>query len=490
MKRILLIQPPFFSLMGIYSRYFPYHLVSIGTYLKNAGHEVKVLDGDSFSTDINLDFSEQEIKYKVYLRELKENGHPFWVSLEKELKRFNPDYIGITFWTTFIASSIKTAERCRRQCPDAIILAGGPHVTLMPENIKQLQTIDIAVIGEGEQTFLEIVNGTPLDEIKGIFFRNYTGIKENVLRPFIDDLDSLGIPDRSLLINQASYSDEDFGLIMTSRGCPFRCAYCATSIWNRIVRYRSIDSIIEEIALVMNTYGTIYFAIKDDSFAINKDRVLEFCRKIKKSQLKIFWECNVNLLNIERDLLLKMKEAGCISIKIGIESGSDRIHKIINKKLTNRIIEKQWEIIRSIDIHVTCYFMMGIPGETENDICQTIQLAKKLKPDYISYSIYEIFPSTDLHQSGVLNKTALKSMSIEQYFDVEPHNYFFVNFKRHLPGLDQTRFNALERKFRSTLRKYNRSPRSIFARVKSRIPLYKNRTKYLFDDVKSFLQWI
>lgn len=490
MKRILLIQPAFFSLIGIYSRYYPYHLVSIGTYLKLAGHVVKVLEGDSYGINFTLDFAEQETKYKKYLIELKQQKHPYWELLRNELERFNPDYIGITFWTTFIASSIKTAELCRQHCPGAIILAGGPHVTLMPDDIKQLRSIDIGVIGEGEKTVLEIVNGKPLNEIEGIFYRNSEGVDDNPVRPFIRDLDSLGIPDRSLLINKKNYSSEDFGLIMTSRGCPYGCSYCATSIWRRIVRHRSIDSIIDEITYVKNEYGTIYFTFKDDSFLINKKRVLEFCKKLVEKKLKVFWECNANLVNIEKDLLIAMKKAGCIAIKIGIETGSNKIHGIINKKLTNEIIEKQWKIIRSVDLHVTCYFMMGIPGETENDINQTIEFAKKMAPDYISYSIYEIFPGTCLHQTGVNENTAKPKMSIDEYFNIEPHNYFYANDYRHLYGVSNIKFRAIEFKFRSSFRKYNRSLRCIFSRVKSRFPIYKAKPKYFISDLKSFLKWV
>ena len=462
----------------------------MGTYLKNAGYHVRVLDGDSYGTDTRLDFADQETKYKQYLKELRQKKHHYWALLQAELERFRPQYIGITFWTTSIGASIKTAELCRQQCPTAKIIAGGPHVTLMPDDIKQIESIDIAVIGEGEQALLDIVNDKPLKEIDGIFYRSPKKINETRQRPFIEDLDSLGIPDRSLLINQKSYRVEDFGLIITSRGCPYSCAYCATAIWRRRVRYRSIDAIIDEIKLVKNAYGTLYFTIKDDSFTIDKNRVSEFCKKLKRKNLNIFWECNTNLVNIEEKLLTEMKDAGCIAIKIGIESGSDKIHKIINKKLTNAFIMQRWKDIRRVNIHITCYFMMGIPGETAEDILKTLQIADQLKPDYASYSIYEIFPSTRLHQLGINNHTALESMPIDDYLTVEPHHYYFKNYKRHIAGLSDERFSILEKKFRSALGKHNRSPRSIYARIKSRAPLYKRNVTYFIEDIKNFLKWI
>ena len=490
MKHVLFVQPPFFRFIGIHARYFPYQFVNMGTYLRNNGHNVRILEGDKYEEYGDLDFSDQESLYDKYLQSLKNFSDPFWKTLEKEIQQFEPDYIGITVWTTFIASAIRTAQYCRKVFPSAIIIAGGPHVTLLPEDIKKIDVFDIGVIGEGEQTILEIVNGNPLHSIDGIFYSENGNIKQNEPRVFVNNLDDFGIPDRSLLINQENYEAEDMGLIMTSRGCPFKCAYCATKIWKNKVRNRSVESIIEEIKSVKKKYGTIYFTIKDDSFTTNKNRVYDFCRILKQDKINIFWECNANLTTLDRDSLIEMRSAGCMAIKVCIESGSDRIHKIINKKLNNKIIESKMRMFDGIDMHVTCYFMMGIPGETKDDILKTLTFAYKIKPDFISFSVYEIFPGTKLHKLGIEENSAIDHMEIEDYFKIQPHNYFFENHKRHLAGMTHDEFDSLERCIKKKVHKYNRSPRNIYRRIKSRVPLYKKSTEYFFNDIKNFIKWI
>ena len=490
MKHVLFVQPPFFRFIGIHARYFPYQFVSMGTYLKNNGHHVRILEGDKYEKYGNLDFSDQESLYDNYLQNLKNFSDPFWKTLEKEIQNFKPDYIGITVWTTFIASAIRTAQYCRKICSSAIIIAGGPHVTLLPEDIKKVDVFDIGVIGEGEQTILEIVNSKPLQLISGIFYSENGVVKQNEPRPFVENLDDFGIPDRSILINEKKYEAEDMGLIMSSRGCPFKCAYCATAIWKNKVRSRSVKSVVEEIKSVKRKYGTIYFTLKDDSFTVNKNRVYDFCSKLKQEKVDIYWECNANLTTLDRDLLIEMRSAGCMAIKVGIESGSDRIHKIINKKLNNKTIISKMRMFDGIDMHVTCYFMMGIPGETKDDILKTLNFAYKIKPNFISFSVYEIFPGTKLHKLGIEENSAIDHMEIEDYFKIQPHNYFFANHKRHLAGMTHDEFDSLERYIKQKVHKYNRSPRSIYRRIKSRLPLYKKSSEYLFGDIKQFVKWI
>jgi radical SAM superfamily enzyme YgiQ (UPF0313 family) len=462
----------------------------MGTYLKNNGHNVRILEGDKYEEYGKMDFSDQESLYYNYMQNLKIFSDPFWTVLERQIRNFEPDYIGITVWTTFIASAIRTAHYCRKICPSAIIIAGGPHVTLLSQDIMKADVFDIGVIGEGEQTVLEIVNGRPLHLIRGIFYSEDGSIKQNEPRMFAEKLDDFGIPDRSLLINQEKYDAEDMGLIMSSRGCPFKCAFCATAIWKNKVRNRSLESVIEEIKSVRKKYGTIYFTIKDDSFTVNKKRVYDFCIKLRKEQIDIYWECNANLTSLDREMLTEMRSAGCIAIKVGIESGSDRIHKIINKKLNNEIVVSKMRMFEGIDIHVTCYFMMGIPGETKEDILKTLDFAYRIKPDFISISVYEIFPGTELHRQGIEENTAIEYMEIDDYFNIQPHNYFFVNNKRHLAGMTYDEFDSLERYVKQKVHKYNRSPRSIFRRIKTRIPLYKKNSEYLFNDIKKFFKWV
>ncbi|MCP3873873.1 MAG: radical SAM protein [Desulfobacteraceae bacterium] len=490
MKKVLFIQPPFFKFLGIYSRYFPYQFATMGAYLKNNGHLVKIVEGDKVGKNDKLDFSDQESLYGKYLINLKDYSDQFWNLLERIINEFRPDYIGITVWTTFLASSIHTAKFCKMIKPNALVVGGGPHVTLIPDDIIYCDAFDIAVIGEGEETFLEIVSDKPLNTISGIFYREDGVVKKNEYRPFEKKIDKFGTPDRTLLWNNNKYSDEDMGLLMTSRGCPFSCAYCATSIWKNKVRNRNIDYIIQEIERVNKQFGTIYFTIKDDSFLINKKRVFEFCKAIRRKKLDICWECNANLLSIDTDILKEIKSAGCIAIKVGVESGSDKIHRVINKKLNNKLIKEKIAIIKRSGIHLTCYFMMGIPGETKIDIMKTLKFAYQINPDFISFSVYEIFPGTKLHEVGIEDDTAIKRMHIEEFYKIEPHNYYFKNGNRQLKGMAITEFENLETYMKMKVSKFNRKPYKIWRRLLTRLPLYKTRSSYIFKDLKSFLNWV
>jgi radical SAM superfamily enzyme YgiQ (UPF0313 family) len=462
----------------------------MGSYLKKNGHEVKVLEGDQFKKDGKLDFSNQESLYDHYLNNLKSYSDTFWEILRREILNFKPDFIGITVWTTTIASAISTAQYCKKISPQTVIIAGGPHITLLPNDFKNINCFDIGVIGEGEQTILEIVDEKSLSSIDGIIYRENGGFRQNNTRKFIKNLDDFGMPDRSVLIDGVQYDSEDLGLVMTSRGCPFKCSYCATKIWKNRVRYRRIDRVIEEINTVKKKYGTIYFTLKDDSFTIDRNRVLEFCRKLKKEKIDIYWECNANLSTLDREMLIEMRSAGCLAVKIGIESGSDRIHKIINKKLNNKMILSKLKIFEGIDIHLTCYFMMGIPGETKEDITKTLNFAKKTRPDFISMSVYEIFPGTHLHRLGVAEKTAIDHMEVEDYFKTHPHNYFFATGKRHISSMGNWEFDSLEMYVKKKVHRYNRSPYRIYKRIKSRYPLYRKNCSYIFEDVNRFINWV
>lgn len=154
------------------------------------------------------------------------------------------------------------------------------------------------------------------------------------------------------------------------------------------------------------------------------------------------------------------------------------------------MIMSKMRMFDGIGMHLTCYFMMGIPGETRDDILRTLSFAYSIKPDFISFSVYEIFPGTELFRLGVEENTAIDHMDIQDYFRIHPHNYFFSNHKRHLAGMTYDEFDSLEKYMKKMVHKYNRSLRSIYLRIKSRLPLYKRNFRYFFNDIKKFFHWI
>ena len=390
--KILLISPPFYRILGFYNRYFPLGITVLATLLKEDGHETKVIDADFTSNPSEIDYAKLPEKYGEYSRILLEDGHPVWKEIENTVIDFQPDLIGISVFTTFAGSAFQTAKICKRVCNSCPVVMGGPHATAKADEILRIsKDVDFVIRGDGETPLMQLtayVEGklSLLSDIPGVSYRKGSEIHHNSMCEANAEVDALPIPDRTLLMNEILYSSEDMGLIMTTRGCPFRCTFCASDI-NRVT-YRSIEDVIKEMQDVQKRYGTHQFTFKDDSFTVNRKRVLEFCDKLIQSGLKTRWECNTRVGLIDEGMLKKMKMAGCNFIKIGIESGSERILKEMHKGITLDQIRQTASLLRRSAIHWTGYFMMGVPGETEEDVRQTLLLMEAIKPDMALISVY------------------------------------------------------------------------------------------------------
>jgi radical SAM superfamily enzyme YgiQ (UPF0313 family) len=384
---------------------------------------------------------------------------------------------------------------------------GGPHVTLKTDEVLRIcSDVDFAVTGEGENTFVKLVD--VLDEsvrlndgeisdpdnrlpmIKGISYRKNNKVLRQPSAAFIDDLDTIPFPARDLLVNQASYDSEDMGLLMTSRGCPYSCTYCATSIWDKKVRYRSVNNVIQEIKEVIKTYGTKQFAFKDDSFTVNRKRVIELCNRIVEENIKINWDCNVRVNGLDEVLLNKMKEAGCNSIKVGIETGSERIMTLINKKITLEECLRAAKLLKQAGIHWTGYFMIGLPTETKDDMQKTLEFMRKLEPDFASISVYEPFPGTAMFDLGVEKGLVQNERSLSDFFEISPKYYYVRNINSRIDTMSDEEFKEIESEIKESFHKYNMAVPRLVKRLKSRSRLYMRDPKSIWSDFKKFLCWL
>ena len=497
--KILLIDPPFYRFIGYYNRYFPLGLAYLAAVLRKEGHKVLVYDADCNVNPSKMDFTRLEDSYPYYLKSLKDNGHPVWQEMRERIRDFEPDLVGITVWTTFAASAFKIASLCKGYDNNLPVVMGGPHVSIKyDEVLKICPDVDFLIRGEGEESFVELSRaldpggkelsaiGHKVSPIKGISYRWNGEIVHNPERDFIQDLDSIPFPARNLLLNKNSYNSEDMGLLMTSRGCPYKCSYCATSIWKRKVRYRSVDNIIKEIKLVIDIYRTTQFTLKDDSFTVNRKRVIEFCDRLIKEKIRINWDCNTRVNLVNEELLRKMKKAGCNSIKVGIETGSERILELMNKKITFNQCRKAANLFKKIGIHWTGYFMMGLPSETKEDVYQTLKFMKELKPDYASFSVYEPFPGTDLFNIGLEKGLVKNERTFEDFFTISPKYYYVKNIHRRVDTMDNEEFEKLELEMKTAFHKYNMGFSRLAKRAMSRSKLYLHEPKALLGDLKKF----
>jgi radical SAM superfamily enzyme YgiQ (UPF0313 family) len=251
---------------------------------------------------------------------------------------------------------------------------------------------------------LDIVNNVDPRKIKSLTFKDSDGkIVNNDHNGFIQDLDSLPFPMRDGFY--PAKGDVDIGAIITARGCPFECTYCASpSIWERKVRYRSVDNVLAELEYMVKARGVKLVRFQDDTFTLNKARTMEILDKIMTKGLDIEWLCDTRIDVLDKEMLKMMKRSGCVRLKTGVESGSDKILKKIRKGISVDQVKETVKLIKDLGISLTTYFMIGFPGETNEDIEKTISLAEEIKSDYNSLSIVAPYYGTqvykDLEESG------------------------------------------------------------------------------------------
>ncbi|HQB83398.1 MAG TPA: radical SAM protein, partial [Candidatus Rifleibacterium sp.] len=263
---------------------------------------------------------------------------PTWKLMRELVVKQNPDFIGISALTTKFGSVIQTARFCREVLPGVPIIVGGAHASTMPALTASIPEVDYVLRGESDESLPELLNAIrnhgDLSKVGSLTWKKNGQMVHNPDRPFTQNLDSLALPDRSALLNPEHYSSEDMGVILTSRGCPFRCSYCF-HMWERRVRFRSVESVISEIMEVHKAYGTTQFSLKDDSFTVRRKHVLDLCEAFKKLPFKITFNCTTRVDILDDELVAAMKAAGLAQLSVGIESGSAAILKETDKDITH-----------------------------------------------------------------------------------------------------------------------------------------------------------
>jgi anaerobic magnesium-protoporphyrin IX monomethyl ester cyclase len=368
----------------------PLGLAYVATALEKAGYEVEIIDAPAL-----------KLTTKETIRKVVDNG---------------VDFVGITAMTPTICSAIEIARGIKENDNSKFVFMGGAHVTALPKKtLEDFPEIDVIVIGEGEVTtpilIKRVKNKKNLRNVLGIAYREDRKIIVNRLRPIIKNLDGLPIPAYHLLpINKyRPYPPHGKKLpymaIMTSRGCPFRCAFCSKSVHGKIYRAKSPKAIIEEIKYIKKRYRIKELLFYDDTFTLNRQRIIELCNEMIKNKINIPWSCETRVNLVDKELLSKMKRAGCYIISYGVESGNQKILNNIKKDITIEQIKNAFKITRDVGINIVSYFMLGCPGDTEKTIKQTIEFAKELDANFTQFSICTPFPGTEI--SNIINQNMI-----------------------------------------------------------------------------------
>lgn len=373
----------------------------IAAVLRNAGHKVGVHNADHEDRNDYLDQAGLFKGFDGYKKIHEDANHPIWNETVDKIIGFNPDFLGISMYTANYRASVIIAEKVKKINPDIKIIVGGVHTTLAPAETLTENAFDYAVIGEGELTMKRLVGGDDPATIYNLGFKpNGKAIQINPVWGSPINLDSLPLPARDLMTTPPD--NTDFGMLITGRGCPYSCSYCAApTVWGKHVRLRSVDSIMEELKLIKEQYphNVIYF--EDDTFTMNARRTMEICRRIIKERLDIKWKCDTRADCVSDELLTVMKRAGCVNVKIGVESGSERILESVEKRVSKDKIRAATQMIKRHGIPLTAYLMTGFPGETDDDLRQTIQFAREIDADYYSLSILAPYFGTKIYNDWV-----------------------------------------------------------------------------------------
>jgi anaerobic magnesium-protoporphyrin IX monomethyl ester cyclase len=285
------------------------------------------------------------------------------------------------------------------------MVLGGPHPTFLPQETLQAELgLDAVVVGEGEETIVDIfqkyekTEDNELSEVKGIIYRENNKIRTNLPRTPIKDLDNIPFPARHLLPFK-DYVDSGYaGAMITSRGCVFSCNYCSSSlIMGKKFRVRSPENVVDEIEELVSKYKIKDLAFIDDIFMLNKRRAMSIADEIKNRNLDINFITSSRVDTVNRDLLESLKSSGMNTLYCGVESGSQRVLDLMGKGITLKQVEDAFKIIKDVDIATIASFILGYPGETIEEINETITFSIKLEPDFTQYSILTPFPGTPIY---------------------------------------------------------------------------------------------
>lgn len=492
--KLLLIDPPFKRFTGLVNNYYPLGLAYIAAVAKAMGHQTKIYEADAAIRPTGLDFSSEYQRYDFYLQGVNDEKHPVWGEIRQLISQYRPDIVGIGSLTPKIASALVVADLCKDYDPDCLVVMGGAHPTVSPEQCIEYPSIDLIVRGEGERTFEELLKevsggGKDYRNIRGISYKEDSRVIHNPPREYSKDLNAIPFPATEELLNLNNYTSEDIGLILTSRGCPYRCTYCYHP-WKGKLNFRSIDNVIEEIKRVMKGYGTRQFAIKDDTFNVSNSHTVEFCERVIREKLNINWDCTTRVDRIDEETLKLMIRAGCNVIKVGIETGSQKILEETHKGTTLAHARAAAGLFNKYGVFWSAYFMMGLPQETEEDIWATYRFMKELNPHYAGIGVYEAFRFTDLFDVGVKMGLLYPEVEIGHFYKTKPKDYYFINPKRRVAGISEERFAELVDFMTKAFDEHNTKLWRLAYRGWTRRKAYIAGPKLLFNDLKKVTNWL
>jgi anaerobic magnesium-protoporphyrin IX monomethyl ester cyclase len=321
----------------------------------------------------------------------------------EKVQRSKPEIIGIYSMFSIKQSSLELAELFKDDCD--LLVAGGPLPTFAPADF--LDAFDVVAIGEGEKTLGELAKCVEKSEdfssVKGVAYKDGGKIRFTSPRDFVQNLDDLPFPSRELFDNEAykKYYSRRFGYtitsMITSRGCPFSCDFCSRPVFGSSFRTRSPSNIVDEAESIVSLgYDRVWFA--DDCFTLNRGHLIGVCDELIRRGIDVGWECLSRVDTVDREVARKMRQAGCVRVFFGIESGNNNVLELMRKQATVEQARKAVYVAKAAGLQVGAFFIVGYPGENDGTVLDTVRFASGLPLDYLSFTLPYPIPGTALHE--------------------------------------------------------------------------------------------
>ncbi len=375
------------------SHWVPTGLLYLSTVLRRSGHEVRVVHREGQLVSNGCDWEAAD----AYLRSL--------------LVEFRPEMVGLSVVTPSAPEAETIARLTKEICGDGVVVvAGGPHPTALPERtLTDCPAIDAVVLGEGEETILELADSGPSPSVAGLVLRQDGGFLRTDRRSPVEDLDSLGSPDYGpfdmeffLRPNRwlVRWLEQPGTNLRTSRGCTNRCTFCAGHVVaGPSVRFHSKEYVWESLVRGAIDMGARLINFEDETFAADRTRLLELCELLRRHDVggKVSWQCCLRVDQVDREVLKGLKSAGCFQIEYGFESGSDAVLRRMSKGTSVEMNRHAVRLTREAGIRIYANIMMGLPGETEEDLASTVKFLQWARPEIFNLGCLLPFPGTDIY---------------------------------------------------------------------------------------------
>jgi radical SAM superfamily enzyme YgiQ (UPF0313 family) len=346
--------------------------------------------------------------------------------LEATIRDVGPDVVGIQAMTFTLIDALAVARAAKRANSACFVVMGGPHPTLYPVETVQLPDVDCVVTGEGEYPFEAMLQalgrGHAVEGIPGVVTRRSLASARPVDEiHHIRNLDGLKQPARHLLNPSLYFSplaaERQVTTMMSSRGCPGKCIFCDRPQMGKVMRKRSAESVVSEMVACVRELGIGEILFYDDTFNIDKARVLEICERILAAGLRVRWSIRARVDTMTPDVIRSLRKAGCTRIAYGVETGSPRLQTLIRKHLDLEQVRAVFAETRSAGIETLGYFMIGLPTETEAEVEETVALMLSMPMDYAHIAVFTPYPGTSIYRDALA----------EGVYDVD----YWRDFARH-----------------------------------------------------------